>query len=90
MPELLVLDARDTVGVARQAVRRGDVLAAAGARIEARDDVPAGHKVALVDHPAGAAVHKFAVRIGTATQAIGAGEHVHVHNLASDRMRGDR
>jgi altronate dehydratase len=54
------------------------------------EDVPAGHKVALVNIPKGDAVVKFGVNIGTAVAAIGAGAHVHVHNLESERMRGDR
>lgn len=42
--------------------------------------VPFGHKVALVAIAAGAAVVKYGVVIGHSTEAIQAGEHVHVHN----------
>lgn len=42
--------------------------------------VPFGHKVALRDMPCGAAVVKYGVAIGVATQDILQGEHVHVHN----------
>lgn len=43
--------------------------------------VPFGHKVALRDIPAGAAVVKYGVVIGYASITIQAGEHVHVHNV---------
>ncbi len=42
-----------------------------------RDKVPQGHKVALVDIPAGAAVRRYDVTIGHALAAIPAGSWVH-------------
>src|SRR5262245_844503 len=50
-------------------------------------DVPAGHKLARRDLPAGALVHKYGQVIGVTTAAVRAGEHVHTHNLA---MPGER
>ncbi len=44
--------------------------------------VPFGHKAAVRAIAAGAPVRKYGVVIGTATQAIRPGEHVHVHNCA--------
>lgn len=58
--------------------------AVASDRIVAREAIARGHKIALVDIPNGAAVIKFGVRIGHATQPIPAGAWVHLHNLASD------
>lgn len=43
--------------------------------------VPRGHKVAVVDIPAGAPVVKYGHVIGRARTDIEAGEHVHTHNL---------
>lgn len=51
--------------------------------------VPQGHKVALADIPAGGEVRKYGAVIGRATAPIRAGEHVHVHNIESTRLRGD-
>jgi len=42
--------------------------------------IPFGHKVALRPIAQGEPVFKYGVAIGTATQAIAEGEHVHVHN----------
>lgn len=44
--------------------------------------VAMGHKIALIDIDTGAAVTKYGVTIGVATQQISKGEHVHVHNCA--------
>jgi len=53
-------------------------------------DVPPGHKIALADIPEGGDVRKYGAVIGRATAAIRAGDHVHVHNIESTRLRGDR
>lgn len=53
-------------------------------------DIPFGHKIALIDIAKGAQILKYAEVIGLAAEAIGAGEHVHVHNVESVRARGDK
>jgi altronate hydrolase len=90
---LLLLAADDDVAIARAAVRDGEVLAVPGRPpITSRGEVPAGHKIALRDVPAGSPVTKLGHVIGVATGGIRAGEHVHVHNLgmpaAVDRPAG--
>jgi altronate dehydratase small subunit len=55
-----------------------------------KNDIPFGHKIALVDIPQGGEVLKYAEVIGVASQPIAAGEHVHVHNVESIRARGDK
>jgi altronate dehydratase small subunit len=52
--------------------------------LAARESIARGHKIALTDIATGAAVVKFGVRIGHATQPIARGAWVHLHNLASD------
>ncbi|MBQ6246419.1 MAG: altronate dehydratase [Kiritimatiellae bacterium] len=49
--------------------------------VEVRDD---GHKYALRDIAAGENVIKYGMPIGHATCAISKGEHVHVHNVATN------
>jgi altronate hydrolase len=45
--------------------------------------VPSGHKVALEPIAAGGSIVKCAVPVGISRRAIAAGEHVHIHNVAS-------
>lgn len=73
----------DTVAVALADVPRGAPARAGGRALTARDAVPAGHKIALVDRRAGEEIIKYGAPIGRATAAIAAGDHVHGHNLAS-------
>lgn len=51
--------------------------------------IPFGHKIALKAIQKGANVIKYGEVIGRATQNIEAGEHVHIHNVESNRGRGD-
>jgi len=87
----LVHDLSDNVGVAVAAIGAGERVAGValedGCRleIEARSDIPLGHKVALASIGAGEPVIEYGVPIGKAIQPIAVGEHVHVHNLRSAR-----
>ena len=56
----------------------GDPLTQDGLRLAS--PIPFGHKVALRPIQAGQPVLKYGVAIGTATQDIETGAHVHVHN----------
>jgi altronate dehydratase small subunit len=63
--------------------------AAATPRLTVRSPIPFGHKLALVPISRGQPVIKYGEVIGLATQDIAPGEHVHVHNVESQRGRGD-
>lgn len=53
--------------------------------LTARSDIPLGHKIALKEIAAGQDVTEYGFAIGHATLQIAVGEHVHVHNLRSNR-----
>lgn len=53
-------------------------------------DVPYGHKVAIKDISVGSPILKYGEEIGVATSDIKEGDYVHVHNLDSQRGRGDK
>lgn len=52
-------------------------------------DIPLGHKVALMPIAQNSNIVKYGESIGAATIGIEPGQHVHVHNLESLRGRGD-
>jgi altronate dehydratase len=83
-PRLLLLDARDNVFVVRARIRGGETIAVGGTEVTLPADVPLGHKIARRDIPVGDKVLKYGAPIGSATTAIRAGEHAHVHNIKSD------
>jgi altronate dehydratase small subunit len=49
-------------------------------------DIPMGHKFALKDMEEGEAVIKYGESIGQTTAKIARGEHVHVHNVVSQKL----
>ncbi|OHB84981.1 MAG: hypothetical protein A2V98_25395 [Planctomycetes bacterium RBG_16_64_12] len=53
------------------------------------DDIPPNHKFAPVDIRSGDAVIKYGLNIGRASRDIRKGQYVHVHNIESNRGRGD-
>ena len=89
MKPVLVISDRDNVATALQALQPGLTLELAGGALAVRDAVPSGHKIALRTIHAGEAVIKYGSPIGLATSDIAAGSHVHTHNVASTRGRGD-
>ena len=57
--------------------------------IELLDDIPSNHKFAFADMKADVPVIKYGLPIGKASKDIKRGEYVHVHNIESNRGRGD-
>jgi altronate hydrolase len=90
--ELLVLHADDDVAVALRALQPGERVRdqADGAAVSATSAVPAGHKIARRTLAVGQAVRKYGQIIGVASRPIGAGDHVHTHNLAFAATGPDR
>jgi altronate hydrolase len=70
----------DNVVIARRQLLGGTVLEGEGVTVAGL--VPPGHKIATRPIAAGEAVRRYNQIIGTATQAIAPGQHVHTHNLA--------
>ena len=80
------LHAGDGVLIARSTLMEG-VEVAPGVVTRAR--IPAGHKVSVRAIGPGEAVRRYGQIIGFATQPIGPGEHVHVHNLGMGEFDKD-
>lgn len=91
-PHLLVHEKKDTVGVVVvEGLKAGtEMLCVVTADnsdfpLAARQDIPIGHKVALVDIKAGDTIWKYGQDIGKAVAAIPKGSHVHIHNVKTKR-----
>jgi len=80
----ILLRAGDDVAVTTRALPAGTRLLTTERVLELPGDVPSGHKLAVRDVAAGAAVHKYGQSIGRASADIAAGQHVHTHNLGMD------
>jgi altronate dehydratase len=85
----LVISARDNVATALEALITGRTLSLGAVEVTVHEPIPAGHKISLAFIAAGQPVIKYGSPIGLASADIPAGAHVHTHNVASSRGRGD-
>jgi len=85
--EVIVINERDNVATALKPLKAGTEVSAEVQglieKIKLLSDIPMGHKFALQDMEEGEAVIKYGEPIGQSTTKIARGEHVHVHNVAS-------
>lgn len=81
MKDFIKINESDNVIVALRELTAGESVMLADRTITASETIPAGHKMAVADIPAGAEVIKYGFRIGYAKDDIRAGQWVHVHNI---------
>lgn len=53
--------------------------------VQAQQDIPIGHKVALKDMAPGDTVIKYGIDMGKVVAPIKTGQHAHVHNIKTKR-----
>ncbi|HEY8595370.1 MAG TPA: UxaA family hydrolase [Devosiaceae bacterium] len=92
IPQLLVHEHADNVGVVVvEGLKAGTKMLCvvtsdnSSFELEARSDVPIGHKVALKDLSAGDTAIKYGQDVGRIVADVEKGGHVHVHNLKTKR-----
>jgi (2R)-sulfolactate sulfo-lyase subunit alpha len=88
----LVHNEGDDVAVAVRDVEPGEVVVAwldSGRceRLEVRQPIPLGHKVALRHLGEGEAVTEYGVQVAVTRSEIPPGVHVHTHNVRSARWQ---
>lgn len=81
---LLRIAEEDNVYVLMRSLAKGESLLLEGCAIVSQTSLALGHKIAARDIAAGDRIIKYGAPIGSATQDIGMGEHVHLHNTKSD------
>ncbi|MBI4282874.1 MAG: UxaA family hydrolase [Chloroflexi bacterium] len=89
--KFLVHAKQDSVGIAVEDIRAGETVQGvvlddeSPVTVKALQDIPLGHKIALISMTQGATVREYGEPIGKVVVSIKPGEHVHVHNLKSTR-----
>ena len=90
----ILIDKKDNVATALCQLEQGESVQVGiedyTTRVVLKQNIPFGHKFALKDIQEGEAVIKYGEPIGLATQPIKQGEHAHVHNIESQKGRGDK
>lgn len=92
MIHFVLHDAKDTVAVVVvEGVKAGDAMTGwimdedRMINVQAQQDIPIGHKVALKDMAVGDTVLKYGIDMGKVVANIKAGQHAHVHNIKTKR-----
>ena len=89
MKPVIQITDRDNVATALEPLETGQQVRVGHTTVTVLEPIPRGHKVAVRTIERGEAVVKYGSPIGTAGASISAGAHVHTHNVASTRGRGD-
>ncbi len=91
--DAIVLSDKDNVATVLNEVEAGKTInIRSGEQViqsTVKEQVPYGHKLALIEIPSGSKIIKYGEVIGQATLDIPAGTVAHVHNVESLRGRGD-
>jgi len=92
--QVLIINEKDNVVTALRELKAGLQVSVEiqgrTQKITLLSNIPMGHKFALKDIEEGEAVIKYGEPIGQGTTKIARGEHVHVHNVASQPRGGLR
>ena len=91
MHKFLIHKGGDHVGVATSDIGAGETVVGvymdddSTVEVEARGDVPLGHKIAVEACEPGDDVTEYGVRIAVSPGGFARGDYVHTHNLKSAR-----
>jgi len=83
---VILLHPNDNILVCVKHISIGDVLLIDGETITSAAAIDVGHKIARAALTAGAKVYRYGAPIGSMTDAVAQGEHVHMHNMKSDYL----
>ncbi|MDI6600766.1 MAG: UxaA family hydrolase [Thermoanaerobacteraceae bacterium] len=86
---IIIINDKDNVAIALTDLPAGKEIKAGNDVIIVQESIPYGHKVALKDISKGEEIIKYGEVIGAAVENIKKGSHVHTHNMAGLRGRGD-
>lgn len=92
--QAVVINSQDNVATVVEDFPAGTVvhffLGQAEHSLKLLQDIPLGHKLAIYEIQAGQDILKYAESIGVAKELILPGQHVHIHNMESQRGRRDK
>ena len=79
--QALYMNEKDNVIMATVPVMKGEIADAGSVCVEALEDIPRGHKLAIRDISAGEPLIKYGKVVGRISADVKAGAHVHCHNV---------
>ena len=86
MNKLIKINEQDNVWIVRVALAEKEEVRVDGKTYMMKKALGIGHKIAAKPLATGDKIIKFGVSIGSATQSIAEGDHIHLHNMKSDYL----
>ena len=87
VPKAIMIEEKDNVATLLSGIEEGSQvqieISERNFTVQAIDQIPYGHKIALKDIIKGEEVIKYGEVIGRSTDHIKEGSHVHIHNIES-------
>lgn len=84
--DCIQISPEDNIVVLTRSVRAGESMQVGDVTFPFPQALDLGHKIACRAIRPGEKILKYGAPIGSATQAIQVGEHVHLHNMKSDYL----
>lgn len=84
MKNSIRLHSDDNIVIALKDFEKGSCFEFNAEKIVLQEPIPFGHKIAVVPIFRHSKVYKYGLSIGSATEDILQGSHVHCHNLKTD------
>ncbi len=90
----MIIDKQDHVATCISAIKRGETVelminGKKTKKIKATQNIPYAHKICVKAMKKGDHCLKYGLSIGSATKEAKVGDYIHVHNIESNRGRGD-
>ena len=84
MAKYIRISPKDNVAVALSPIPKGEKIKLEGVELNALEEVPQGHKIALKDFAEGDEIIKYGFPIGHCTKASPKGSWMHTHNVKTN------
>lgn len=81
---LMRISDEDNVAIALNDLNKGEKHKVNNIKVEIKENIPFGHKVAICDINSSENIIKYGYPIGNAKLDIKKGEHIHTHNLRTN------
>ncbi len=80
----LMINSKDNCAIALKDLKKGTMVSSSKQPILLQDNIPQGHKFALMDIAKGCNIIKYGYPIGAAIETINAGDHISDHNVKTN------
>lgn len=85
MVQAFIAESNDNVATVLEEIKKGSTILVLikdkQRKIEAKEEIPSGHKISIEPIKKGGEIVKYGFPIGKSTEDIDQGHHVHIHNV---------